>query len=161
LDFDGFVGLYIFTALALLPSARRRSRLRVDQALCDAASIGSTRDLQRLLADGVSPDSSDEDGTTALMLAAFSGQAKAVKLLLEAGADPDAQDVSGMTALMNAVIANCELDVGGTHPIFEDIVRQLIAAGADLEIEDQDGATAADHAATGELDELAELLAAL
>jgi len=133
-------------------------RLRVDPALCDAASVGDRRSLQRLLANGVSPDSADEDGTTALMAAAFAGQGEVVRDLLMAGADPDAQDVSGMTALMNAIIANAEIELGEAHPVFAEIIEQLLAAGADTDLEDEDGATAADLAESSDLHELVDLL---
>ena len=135
-----------------------RKRLRADPSLCDAASVGDRRQLTKLLAEGVDPNSADEDGTTALMAAAFAGQADALRNLLEAGADPDTQDVSGLTALMNAVIANGELELGEAHPIFLEIVQLLLDHGADPLLEDQDGQTAADHARSYHSDNLSELL---
>lgn len=140
----------------IVPTARSR-RLR-DARLCDAASIGDRKRLKSLLAEGVSPDSSDEDSMTALMAASFAGQVEAVRILLAAGADPDAQDVSGMTALMNAVIANGEMELGEAHPIFSEIIALLLEAGADRELEDEDGSTAADYARTSDLHELVDLL---
>ncbi len=134
-------------------------RKRIDAALCDAASIGDLRAIKRLLADGVSEDSADEDGMTALMAASFCGQVKAVQALLDAGADPDTQDVSGTTALMNAVLASGEMDQGETHPIFFEIVELLLDADADVEIEDEDGLTARDHALAYSLMDAAERLA--
>lgn len=131
--------------------------LRVDPLLCEAASVGDRKRLKSLLTSGVSPESADEDGTTALMAASFAGQANVVRDLLAVGADPDAQDVSGMTALMNAVIANGEIDLGA-HPVFYEIIELLLAAGADRDLEDQDGATAADYARSSDLHELVELL---
>lgn len=133
-------------------------RLRIDPRLCDAASVGDRKLLKSLLAQGVSPESSDEDGTTALMAASFAGQPEAVRDLLAAGADPDAQDVSGMTALVNAVIANAEMELGEAHPIFHEIIELLLDAGADRELEDEDGSTAVDYARTSDLHELVDLL---
>jgi ankyrin repeat protein len=135
-----------------------KARLRADPSLCDAASVGDRHQLEKLLAKGVDPSSADEDGTTALMAAAFAGQVGAVRNLLEAGADPDIQDVSGMTALMNAVIANGELELGEAHPIFLEIVQLLLDHGADRHLEDQYGLTAADHARSYDADDLSELL---
>lgn len=135
-----------------------RQRLRADPVLCDVASVGDRRRLKRMLAEGVDPDSADEDGTTALMAAAFAGQTATVRELLGAGADPNVQDVSGMTALMNCVMANGELELGDTHPIFREIVELLLDSGADLLLEDEDGLTALDHAESYESGDLVELL---
>ena len=148
--------LMLVAIVTTRPLPKRRQR--VDVALCDAASVGDIRTIKRLLADGVSENSADEDGMTALHAAAFSGQEGTVRVLLEANADPDAQDVSGMTALMNAVLASGEMDQGDTHPIFLKIVDLLLEAGADVEIEDGDGLTARDHAeAYGLVDIVARL----
>jgi ankyrin repeat protein len=137
-----------------------RSRKRLDPALCDAASAGDVARLRALLADGVSADSADEDGTTALMAGAFAGERRVVELLLDHGADPNLQDDSGLTALMNAVIGDGEMDLEGAHSVFLDIIELLLNAGADSAVEDENGATACDHAALYELDEIARLLAA-
>jgi ankyrin repeat protein len=160
IDF-GWLALTGLAMMALAPARAgkiAKRRMRVDQALCDAASIGELRRVKRLLEGGVNPDSADEDGTTALMAATFAGQARVVRVLLDAGADPDIQDISGMTAMMNAVIANGEMDIGGAHPIFVEIIELLIAAGADVQLEDQDGMTAAAHADACDLGELAGML---
>jgi ankyrin repeat protein len=45
-----------------------------------------------MLQQGLSPDSSDYDGRTALMLAAGQGHLEAVKLLLSTGAHPSLTD---------------------------------------------------------------------
>ena len=140
-----------------MPQLKKR-RLRADPAICDAASVGDMRTVRRLLAEGVDPDTSDEDGVTALMASAFAAQPGVVRALLQAGADPDAQDASGLTALMNAVIANGEMDQRLSHPIFVEIVVELLAAGADPALADADGCTAADHAREGNLADLARLL---
>ncbi len=102
--------------------------------------------MRRLLAEGASVDSCDEDGTTALMAASFWGQALVVADLLAAGADPDAQDDSGMTALMHAVIACGELEAERVHPIFVRTIGLLLDHGTSLGLRDHDGLTAYDHA---------------
>ena len=135
-----------------------KKRLRVDPSLCDAASVGDRPKLKRLLTSGVDPNSADEDRTTALMAAAFAGQADAVRELLEAGADLNAQDVSGMTALMNCALANGELELGETHPIFREIVQLLLDYGADVLLTDEDGLTALDYTESYDSSDLAELL---
>lgn len=133
-------------------------KTRCDPALCDAAAEGDLRRVRRMLHDGVSPDSFDEEGTTALMASAFAAQTPVVRALLEAGADPNMQDVSGLTALMNAVIANGEMDLDGAFGVFTQIVDALLEAGAEPDIEDEDGMTALDHAAAYDLHEMILLL---
>ena len=142
-------------AVAVLVSRRRK---RVDQALCDAASSGDLARVRKMLADGVSENSADEDATTALMAAAFAGEVKVVGLLLDAGADPNLQDESGLTALMNAVIGDGEMDLEGAQPVFQEIIEMLLAAGADVSLEDENESTAADHAVSYGLDEVARLI---
>lgn len=134
-------------------------RKRSDPALCDAAASGDKARVRRLLADGVSEDSVDEDGTTALMAAAFAGETAIVRLLLSSGADPNLQDESGLTALMNAVIGDGEMDLEGGHPVYLEVIEALLGADADTALEDENGSTAADYAALYDLDEVGRLLA--
>ena len=54
--------------------------------------------LDFLLQAGANPNIAREDGTTALMLAAWHGRYDAVKRLLRAGADPNAKSEQGETA---------------------------------------------------------------
>lgn len=133
---------------------------RCDPVLCDAAAEGDLRRVRQMLQAGVSPDSCDEEGTTALMASAFAAQTGVVRALLAAGADPNMQDVSGLTALMNAVIADGEMDLDGALGLFTEIVEALLEAGAEPDIEDQDGMTARDHAAAYDLHEMVQLLEA-
>lgn len=134
------------------------TRRRCDPALCDAAAEGDLRLVRQMLQTGVSPDSFDEEGTTALMASAFAAQTRVVRALLAAGADPNMQDVSGLTALMNAVIADGEMDLDGALGVFTEIVEALLEAGADPDIEDEDGMSARDHAAAYDLHEMILLL---
>ena len=124
----------------------------------DAASCGDAKELRRLLASGVDQNSADEDGTSALMAAAFAGELTAVRVLLENGADPDLQDESGLTALMNAVIAEGEMDLDGARPVFLSIVGRLLDVGADVELVDENGLTASDYAMSYGLLDMVELL---
>lgn len=100
--------------------------------LWDAARAGDIdvlRDAIRLAqAEGMSMDESDEDGETALHMAADRGSVACVLLLLNAGADANAVDLCGMSVLQAAVIggdANC--------------VRVLLRADADPDRTDDDG----------------------
>jgi ankyrin repeat protein len=151
------VTLLLVPLVAMVQPAGRRKR--IDPALCDASASGDLARLRSLLAEGVSEDSADEDGTTALMAAAFAGERQLVKLLLEHGADPNLQDDSGLTALMNAVIGDGEMDLEGGHSVFREIIALLLEAGADTRIEDETDSTAGDWAVLYGLDDVARLLA--
>ncbi len=109
-----------------------------NHALTDAAEAGDLAKIRKLLDSGVSPDactSEEEDqGTSALSVAASSGQFEAVKLLLERGADVNADDFLGGNALTGAsVTGNVE------------IVELLVSKGCDPNAVD-DGTTALDYA---------------
>ena len=67
-----------------------------------SASKGSTDDLDKLLAAGVSIDCRGPGGETALIVAAQADQVEAVRWLLGKGASVDARDTRGNTALMFA-----------------------------------------------------------
>ncbi len=138
-----------------LGPVRRRRR---DPALCEAAAIGDLAEVERLLGAGVSPDSLDPDGATALIAAAASGQVEVVDRLLEAGAEVDEQDDSGLTALIAAVLANGEMDLRAGHPVFLRIVELLLGGGAQVDLEDEDGETALDYARSYDLVDVVELL---
>jgi len=116
--------LFSLAAASLLAAVHfAGSRDRVDAEFCDAASSGNVSRVKALLADGVSADSADEDGTTALMAATFAGEREIVELLLQAEADPNLQDEAGLTALMNAVIGDGEMNLEGAHSVFYDIIE--------------------------------------
>lgn len=149
--------LLLLPLLAMVQPAGRRKRN--DPALSDAAASGDLARLRSLLAEGVSVDSTDEDGTTALMAAAFAGERRAVRLLLDHGADPNLQDDSGLTALMNAVIGDGEMDLEGGHDVFREVVELLLEAGAETRLEDETDSTAAGYAVLYGLDDIARQLA--
>ena len=149
--------LVLLPVFAMVQPAGKRTR--DDPALCDAAASGDLARLRSLLAEGVSVDSADEDGTTALMAAAFAGERRAVSLLLGHGADPNLQDDSGLTALMNAVIGDGEMDLEGGHDVFREIIELLMDAGADARLEDETDSTAAGYAVLYGLDDIARRLA--
>lgn len=80
-----------------------------------------------LLKNGADCNCKNEEGATALMLAAGTGNLQMVELLLEAGSEVDAKDERGWTALFKALF-NYEQNCG-----FPDVVRALIKAGANIE----------------------------
>lgn len=93
----------------------------------DAAMRGDTPGVLAAIERGVDVNATDEEGRTALQLAAFDGHHEVVKLLLDRGANADHADVKGRTALMFA----------STGPHL-DAVNLLIAAGADVNAVDSD-----------------------
>ncbi len=102
----------------------------VQDNIINAANAGEAS-LATLLSTGVSINTADGDGDTALMEAAGDGNAEVVRLLIKHGANVNAADEDGETALMMAA------DEGHT-----EVVRLLIKAGADLNARDEDGKTA-------------------
>jgi ankyrin repeat protein len=104
---------------------------RGDPDLVLAARFGQ-RDTVRLLLDqGVTPDSRDGLGRTALIAAAGEKDHAITALLIDRGADVAATDSEGATALMHAA-SNGQLDN----------LRLLLAAGADVNALDRGGETA-------------------
>ncbi|MBI1173917.1 MAG: ankyrin repeat domain-containing protein [Sideroxydans sp.] len=95
--------------------------------LFNAVLAGDLNNTRALLQGGTDCNSCDDEGITALMLAAGLGNFPLVEALIEAGANVNATDTRGWTALMKAVY-NHELGHG-----FPDIVSALIAAGAEIE----------------------------
>ena len=92
----------------------------LDGQLCNAAEAGDAAAIERLAAEGASPDAKNERGHPAVFWAAFLGHADAVSVLVRLGADPDARDGNGTTALMGAA-GNGEVECA----------RALLAGGAD------------------------------
>lgn len=85
-----------------------------------AAMYGQTTTVRRLIEEGKSPNAAyEENGVTALMLAARMGHADVVDVLLRAGATADATGDRGTTALMEAASRG--------HAA---IVERLLKAGA-------------------------------
>ncbi len=121
------------TSLALLLAAAPALYADADdnqERILDAAKAGEAR-LSAVLSTGLSVNTADNDGETALMEAAEDDSAEVVRLLLRNGANVNAADEDGVTALMRAA------DEGRT-----EVVRILIAAGADLNTRNKEGKTA-------------------
>ena len=101
-----------------------------------ALGYSSRSDVIRfLVAAGLRVDDENDDGQTALMLAAHRRVAEPISQLLKAGADPNKKDKVGRTALMYAV----------SEVIYPDqvpeAVRSLLGAGADVNEADESGHT--------------------
>jgi len=102
-----------------------------------------------LIATGANVNLFDQDGWTALMVAAAKNQQEIVRLLIVAGANVDLITQYGYTALMKVAISN--------RP---EIARLLIVAGADVDLVEQDGYTALMLAAQSNNTEIVRLLIA-
>ncbi|XP_054286674.1 protein phosphatase 1 regulatory subunit 16A isoform X1 [Macrosteles quadrilineatus] len=111
----------------------RRIRFSDSVMLLEAASRNDITEVERLLEKGVSPDSTNEDGLTALHQCCIDDNEEMMKLLLQYGANVNAEDSEKWTPLHAA--ATC----GHLH-----LVRYLIASGADLLAVNADGNMAYD-----------------
>lgn len=74
-------------------------------AFMDQAKQGSGENIKLLLEAGMPVNSVDEDGNTALHLAAEGGHVEVINILLSAGIDTDKKDKNGNTPLIRAVKA--------------------------------------------------------
>jgi ankyrin repeat protein len=84
-----------------------------------------------LIANGANIEDRNNDGRTALILAAEKGYSDTVAMLIANGANINARDKLGRTALIWAT-------VGGRS---FDIVAMLILSGTDVNAQDKDGDT--------------------
>ncbi len=89
--------------------------------------------VKNLLAksEGIDINAVDEDGNTALMLAAFFAKKDIVRALLDAGADVNVKNKKGNTALI----------IAAWHGRV-NMVEALLAKGADVSVKDKYGNTA-------------------
>jgi hypothetical protein len=125
-----------------------RSVDAVDYPLHRAAVEGKTDALTALLSEPhADADASDNNGRTALHLAAFAGQLEAARLLIQHGACLDAVDQQQTTPLMFAVLQR--------HTA---LVQLLLEAGADPEITNTSGKDAQVLAALVDSAPIARLL---
>lgn len=139
------------------------------QSYWEGALNGELNTVQKALEGGIQVDTINENGSTAMMLAAFNGHAEIVEMLLEEGANVNHHDYNHRTALMYAssgpAIETVELLLkegakvnvrdsveGFTAVMFAaaegqtDVFKALLEAGADLSMKDKDGETARDFA---------------
>ncbi|KAH0953815.1 hypothetical protein HN011_011422 [Eciton burchellii] len=96
--------------------------------LLEAAARNDIDEVKRLLKKGVNPDSTNEDGLTALHQCCIDDNEEMMKLLIEFGANVNAEDSEKWTPLHAA--ATC----GHLH-----LVKYLIARGANLLAVNADG----------------------
>ena len=102
------------------PALSAEARAALDNQLRHAAMTGDEAAIERLAAEGASPDAKARYGVTAVWKAAQNGHAGAVSALVRLGADLDARGSTGRTALIGAAF-NGQVECA----------RALLAAGAD------------------------------
>lgn len=112
-----------------------------------AASRGDLEGVRAALAAGGQVGATQNDGSSALLWAAYHADLKMTQLLLEAGADPNVANRYGVTPLLQASRT-------GDAPI----VAALLAAGADVARTHPEGETALMGAARAGSVETVELL---
>ncbi|KAL5711460.1 RAC-alpha serine/threonine-protein kinase [Ranunculus cassubicifolius] len=98
-----------------------RDRNEQPVSLCNAVSKGDDRLLHDLLKREFYPNEVDENGQTALHIAASKGNEYCVSLLLDYGADPNIRDLEGKVPLWGAMV--------GKH---KSVVKLLLDNGANL-----------------------------
>jgi uncharacterized protein len=113
-----------------------------------AALEGHTDVIQELLkAPRIFVNAKDQQGNTAVLLAAQRGHAEAVDALIAGKADLNLDNNDGMTALMYAAQNG-----------YLRIVQALVKAGADPTIQDRTGRTALDWAQDSNRQDVAQFL---
>lgn len=106
----------------------QQDKTRTLTPLHNAAQEGRLDLLQQSIAEGTSVNTMNEQGLTALMLAAAHHQSSTAKELIRLGADLESCTPVGCTALSFAIMAG-----------HLDIVEILVEAGANLQHHDVDG----------------------
>ncbi|XP_024459227.1 potassium channel AKT1 isoform X2 [Populus trichocarpa] len=83
-----------------------QGRMDLPLTLCFAAMRGDDLLLRQLLKQGLDPNELDDNGRTALHIAASNGNEHCVVLLLEYGADPNIKDSEGNVPVWEALQGN-------------------------------------------------------
>ncbi|XP_028800083.1 potassium channel AKT1 [Neltuma alba] len=102
-----------------------RGRMDLPLSLCFAALRGDDLMLHQLLKRGLDPNESDNNGRTALHIAACKGSENCAVLLLDYGADLNVRDCEGNVPLWEAIL--------GHH---QSMVKLLAENGASLKFGD-------------------------
>ena len=71
--------------------------------LIESKKSGVYEVIKLLVANGANPNTNNEEGIPALILAIKTGKPRTSKLLLEKGVDPDTKDINGDPAWMVAI----------------------------------------------------------
>lgn len=105
------------------PTLELAESIHTGSELCAAAATGNIKLLMEMLAAGVSANTADYDGRTALHLASSRGQVEAAKVLISARANLECRDTYGRVPLDEAMRSR-------RRSRTEEIGKVLAAAGA-------------------------------
>jgi hypothetical protein len=128
LKFGIIAGVFIFILLIYIVSARssktERHMPQGSSPLANAVTFRDLTEVERLLSEGISPNSEDERGTSALNIAAATDQFRMVNLLVDKGASIWSTDTLGYTAAIYAKTTHIQKDsVEGQA--CDDFIRKL------------------------------------
>jgi len=163
------------------PTESPKAKVAADPAFYDAAYDGNKAAIQQAIADGVDVNQPNENGCTALMLAAHNGHTKLVEFLIKHKSILEARDAADRTALLYAASgknrstvkvlleAGAKVDVpdneqNWTALMFAaaegnmEVVKVLLEAGADPTLADVDGETSVQFASSNGHTAVANLL---
>ncbi|XP_050212661.1 potassium channel AKT1-like [Mercurialis annua] len=102
-----------------------RGRMDLPLSLCFAAQRGDDSLLHQLLKRGLDPNESDNNGRSALHIAASIGSENCVLLLLDYAADPNCKDSEGNVPIWEAMVNG-----------HEQVTKLLIENGANITLGD-------------------------
>ena len=113
--------------------SKRPTQAALDGQLCEAAMRGDVSAIERLAAEGASPNAKSRAGVPdneapAVVIAAWRGHARAVSALVRLGADLDARSTTSHTSMRRRGFTAL---MGATQRGKVECVRALLAGGAD------------------------------
>ena len=140
---------YLITTIAAVVLVGCGEPKRKPTSILDAVDLRNIEAVKQYITAGTDVNTKDEDGRTALHLAAYNGHTEIAKLLLANNADVNVMDAVGQTPL-NIAAGN-----GDT-----ELVELLIAKGADVNAKTRSERTPLHPAAIGGHKKVVELLIA-
>ena len=139
---------FITFSLLLIPIIHAASDAADLQSLLEAVGDGDLEKVQKLIEGGIDPNTANDKGDTALILATDKDHFEIVKYLLEReDVDPDLQNNEGDSALIWA-----------SYQEFENIVKLLLEHDAKPDLQDNEGVTALIQASIKANKNIVELL---
>ena len=95
-------GLLALMVLGLTACTPSKPAFEAQESIFTSARKGDQKQVEKYLQGGVSVDTTDPQGRTALHHAAMGGQKEVIEALITAGADVNVQDADGKTPLQLA-----------------------------------------------------------